>query len=42
MPPGTSPKAVLKAVKKLAANEWALRHRFALALHLCGVVVYVE
>jgi hypothetical protein len=33
MPPGTSPKAVLKAVKKLAANEWALRHRYALALH---------
>jgi Relaxase/Mobilisation nuclease domain len=33
MPPGTSPKAVLKAVKKLAANEWALKHRYALALH---------
>ena len=33
MPPGTSPSAVLKAVKKLAVNEWALRHRYALALH---------
>jgi hypothetical protein len=33
MPPGTSPNAVLKAVKKLAVNEWALRHRYALALH---------
>jgi predicted O-linked N-acetylglucosamine transferase (SPINDLY family) len=33
MPPGTSPNAVLKAVKKLAVNEWALKHRYALALH---------
>jgi len=33
MPPGTSPKAVLKAVKKLAMNEWALKHRYALVLH---------
>jgi hypothetical protein len=33
MPPGTSPTAVLRAVKKLAVNEWALRHRYALALH---------
>jgi hypothetical protein len=33
MPPGTSPKAVLKAVKKLAVNEWALKHRYAMVLH---------
>ncbi|MBS0420210.1 MAG: relaxase/mobilization nuclease domain-containing protein [Proteobacteria bacterium] len=33
MPPGTSPGAVLKAVKKLAANEWALKHRYAMVLH---------
>jgi len=33
MPPGTSPKAVFQAVKRLAANEWALKHRYALALH---------
>jgi len=33
MPPGTSAGEVLKAVKKLAANEWALKHRYAMALH---------
>jgi hypothetical protein len=33
MPPGTSASAVLKAVKKLAVNEWALQHRYAMALH---------
>jgi hypothetical protein len=33
MPPGTSPGRVLKAVKKLAANEWALKHRYAMVLH---------
>jgi hypothetical protein len=33
MPPGTSPRAVLKAVQKLALNEWALQHRYAMALH---------
>jgi hypothetical protein len=33
MPAGTSPKAVLSAVSKLAANEWQLKHRYAMALH---------
>jgi hypothetical protein len=33
MPPGTSPAKVLQAVQKLALNEWALQHRYAMALH---------
>jgi hypothetical protein len=33
MPPGTSPAKVLKAVRKLAMNEWQLTHRYAMALH---------
>ena len=33
MPPGTSAGKVLKAVKKLAADEWALKHRYAMVLH---------
>jgi hypothetical protein len=33
MPPGTSPRAVQKAVQKLALDEWALKHRYAMALH---------
>ena len=33
MPPGTSPRAVLKAVHRLALNEWALQHRYAMVLH---------
>jgi hypothetical protein len=33
MPPGTSPKKVLAAVRKLAVNEFALQHRYALVLH---------
>lgn len=33
MPPGTSAKKVLLAVRKLALNEWALQHRYAMALH---------
>jgi len=33
MPAGTSPQAVLGAVRKLALNEWALQHRYAMALH---------
>jgi len=33
MPPGTSAAKVLHAVRKLAANEWALQHRYAMALH---------
>jgi hypothetical protein len=33
MPPGTSPEKVLKAVRKLALNEWQLSHRYAMTLH---------
>jgi hypothetical protein len=33
MPPGTSPQKVLAAVRKLAVNEFALQHRYALVLH---------
>jgi hypothetical protein len=33
MPPGTSAGKVLGAVRKLALNEWALQHRYAMALH---------
>lgn len=33
MPPGTDPKKVLRAVRKLAVNQWALKHRYAMVLH---------
>jgi hypothetical protein len=33
MPAGTSPKIVLEAVGRFALNEWALEHRYAMALH---------
>jgi hypothetical protein len=33
MPPGTSPEKVLKAVRRLALNEWQLKHRYAMTLH---------
>lgn len=33
MPPGTPPDKVLGAVKNLASDEWALKHRYALVLH---------
>ena len=33
MPPGTDPQKVLGAVRKLAANEWQFKHRYAMALH---------
>jgi hypothetical protein len=33
MPPGTSPTKVLAAVRRLAVNEFALQHRYALVLH---------
>jgi hypothetical protein len=33
MPPGTPAEKVLKAVRKLAVNEWQLKHRYAMALH---------
>jgi hypothetical protein len=42
MPPGTPPKGVLEAVRNFAREEFALKHRYVLALHLCGAVVYVE
>lgn len=34
MPAGHSPQKVLAAVRKLGLNEWALQHRYALALHI--------
>jgi Relaxase/Mobilisation nuclease domain len=33
MPAGTSPTKVLEAVRRVALNEWALEHRYAMALH---------
>ncbi len=33
MPPGTSPKGVLAAVRNFAREEFALKHRYAFALH---------
>jgi hypothetical protein len=33
MPPGTPPDKVLEAVRRLALNEWHLKHRYAMALH---------
>jgi hypothetical protein len=33
MPPGTASHKVLEAVRKLALNEWHLKHRYAMALH---------
>jgi type IV secretory pathway VirD2 relaxase len=33
MPPGTPSDKVLDAVRKLALNEWQLKHRYAMALH---------
>jgi type IV secretory pathway VirD2 relaxase len=33
MPPGTSPSGVLAAVQNFAREEFALKHRYALALH---------
>jgi hypothetical protein len=33
MPPGTPSDKVLKAVRKLALNEWQMKHRHAMVLH---------
>jgi hypothetical protein len=33
MPPGSPPEKVLEAVKMLARNEFALKHRYAMVLH---------
>jgi len=42
MPPGTPAKGVLAAARNFAREEFALKHRYALVLHLCGAVIYVE
>ena len=42
MPAGTPPEKVFKAARKLVREEFEFRHRYAMVLHLCGVVVYVE
>jgi hypothetical protein len=42
MPRGTPPDKVLRAVQIFAREKFALQHRYAMALHLCGSVVYVE
>jgi hypothetical protein len=42
MPAGTPPEKVFKAARKLVRDEFEFRHRYAMVLHLCGVVVYVE
>jgi hypothetical protein len=33
MPPGRPSEKVLKAVQRLALNEWQLKHRYAMAMH---------
>ncbi len=33
MPPGSDRDKVLQAVRKLAVNEWQLKHRYAMVLH---------
>ena len=42
MPPGTDAHKVRRAVKKFVETEFRSKHRYALVLHLCGVVAYVE
>ena len=42
MPAGTSPQKLLAASRDFAREEFALKHRYAMVLHLCGAVVYVE
>jgi hypothetical protein len=42
MPKGTPPDKVLRAVQVFARENFALKHRYAMALHLCGAGVYVE
>lgn len=42
MPPGTSPKKVLSAVRKLAVSEFALKHRYAMVLHIDGAHPHVH
>ena len=42
LPAGTPAAGVLAASRAFAREQFALKHRYALVLHLCGVVVYVE
>jgi hypothetical protein len=42
MPAGTPPTKLLVASREFAREEFALKHRYAMVLHLCGVVIYVE
>jgi hypothetical protein len=42
MPKGTSPERLLSAGRDFAREQFALRHRYALVLHLCGAGIYVE
>jgi hypothetical protein len=42
MPAGTPPDKVLKAVQSFFRQEFALKHRYAMALHLCGAGIYVD
>jgi hypothetical protein len=42
MPPGTPDKGVLEAARNFVREEFALKHRYALVLHLCGAAIYVE
>jgi hypothetical protein len=42
MPPGTSAHKVLEGVRNFAREEFALQHRYAMVLHLCGAGIYVE
>jgi hypothetical protein len=42
MPFPTPPEKVLTAARKFAREKFALQYRYAMVLHLCGVVVYVE
>ena len=42
MPRDTPADKVLGAVRVFAREKFALKHRYAMALHLCGAVTYVE
>ena len=42
MPSPTPPEKVLAAARTFAREKFAGQHRYAMVLHLCGVVVYVE
>lgn len=42
MPAPTPPEKVLAAARAFAREKFGKEHRYAMVLHLCGVVVYVE